>query len=339
MDEAVETGRSGAGGGTREAAPGVWRLTTPLPFRPREVHAHLARLDGGGWMLVDGGLGTEEGWAALDAGVRAVAGGWAEVALLVVTHMHMDHVGLAARARAASGAPVAMGALDAERMAHAHADPDDEAAYREALLRRCGAPAEFVAAVQAGRRRAAGLTPPVAVDRELEGEGGELPGAPGWRWVWTPGHTAGHVSLLRESDRLLVAGDAVLPAITPTIGVNRQRPDPVGDYLGALRRLEALRPSLVLPGHGDPIADPAARLAGLRDATREETAEVLALLPPEGATVWEAAERRYAGRDLPAGARTQALRETRAHLLRLEAEGRVAVERDAGGADRFRPAS
>jgi hypothetical protein len=85
------------------AAPGVWRVTTPLPFRPRSVHAYL--LDAGeGWVLVDGGLGTDEAWAALDAGVREAAGGWEAVAVHVVTHMHMDHVGLSRRVRDASGA-------------------------------------------------------------------------------------------------------------------------------------------------------------------------------------------------------------------------------------------
>jgi len=59
----------------RSVAPGLWRISTPMPGRPREVHAYLAELPGGGWMLVDGGIGTDEAWAALEAGVRGAAGG------------------------------------------------------------------------------------------------------------------------------------------------------------------------------------------------------------------------------------------------------------------------
>ncbi len=315
------------------AAPDVWRITTPLPFRPREVHAYLVRLEAERWMLVDGGIGTDEAWAALEGGVGEAAGGWKGVGLHLVTHMHLDHVGLAARALAAAPAPLAMGALDAERMASAAADREGESAYRADLLRRAGAPGEMVRAVEAAQQGAQALAPPVAADLALRGEGGELPGAPGWRWVWTPGHTAGHVSLFRPADRLLVAGDAILPRITPTLGVNRQRADPVGDYVAALDRLEALAPATILPGHGDPVGP--ARIAELRDAAEAETGAVAACLDEGPATCWEVVDRRYPGRELATSTRMLAIRETRAHLDRLAAAGRLELRPGPGGADLF----
>ncbi|HEX5871062.1 MAG TPA: MBL fold metallo-hydrolase, partial [Longimicrobium sp.] len=130
------------------ATEGIHRISTPMPGRPPQVNAYLVRCADGGWMLVDGGLNTAEAWAALDQGVRAAAGGWDRVGVHVVTHMHMDHVGLAARVREASGAAVLTGRLDAERMAHAAAHPDEEAEYRASLLRRCGAPDEMVRTVE-----------------------------------------------------------------------------------------------------------------------------------------------------------------------------------------------
>jgi glyoxylase-like metal-dependent hydrolase (beta-lactamase superfamily II) len=317
-------------------APALWRITTPMPGRPPEVHAYLAGLGGGRWMLVDGGLGTDAAWDALGAGVAEVAGGWSAVAVHVVTHMHMDHVGLAARVRRASGAAVRMGRLDAERMAHAAAHPDEEAAYRRALFAACGAPAEWVDAVEGGRATAQAMAPPVEVDGTLDGDEGEVAGAEGWRFAWTPGHTAGHVSLVRPEDGVLIAGDAVLPRITPTLGVNRQRADPVGDYLAALERLEAMAPRLVLPGHGDPLRDDAVpRIRELHAAAAGETETVAGVVDGAGATVWELASRRYPGREMGPGTRMLALRETRAHLERLAAQGRVAGERGDDGADRF----
>jgi glyoxylase-like metal-dependent hydrolase (beta-lactamase superfamily II) len=306
-----------------------------MPGRPPRVHAYLADLGGGRWMLVDGGLGTEEAWAALEAGVLEAAGGWEAVAVHGVTHMHMDHVGLAARVRSASGAPVVMGRLDAERMAHAAAHPDEEAAYRGGLFRRCGAPPGWIDAVQAGHAGARSLAPPVTVDATLDGEEGDVPGAPGWRFAWTPGHTAGHVSLHRPADGVLIAGDAVLPRITPTLGVNRQRADPVGDYVAALARLEALAPTLVLPGHGEPLADGGVRIRELRAAAESETETVASLVDGEPATVWELVDRRWPGREMGGATRMLALRETLAHLDRLAAAGRVARE-GGGGPERFR---
>lgn len=322
------------GGPALSVAPGVWRMTTPLPFRPSEVHAYVAALDDGCLVLVDGGLNTNQAWEALDAGVRAVAGGWPSVALHVITHMHMDHVGLAARVRGACGAPVVMGRLDAERMAHAATEPEDEAEYRAALLRRCGAPGEVVRAVEEARRSAEPLAPAVHVDLPLAGDGGELPGAPGWRWLWTPGHTAGHVSLHRPADGVVIGGDVVLPRITPTLGVNRQREDPVADYVHTLSRLEALPPSLVLPGHGAP-QEGVRRIRELRDAANGETETVAGLLGAEPRTCWQVVELRYPGREMSVSTRMLALRETLAHLDRLAAAGRAAVDEEARGPARF----
>ncbi|HYW08192.1 MAG TPA: MBL fold metallo-hydrolase [Longimicrobium sp.] len=318
-------------------APDVWRITTPLPFRPRSVHAYLVRLGADRWMLVDGGLGTDDAWQALDAGVREAAGGWNAVCLHFVTHMHMDHLGLTARAREAAPAAVVMGALDAERIASAAADPEGEAAYRADLLRRAGAPPEMRAGVENAQRGAAPLAPPFAVELPLHGEGGTVPGAPDWEWIWTPGHTAGHVSLIRSADRVVIAGDAVLPRITPTLGVNRQRADPVGDYLAALDRLQSATPSLILPGHGDPVG--AERIGELRAAAEAEGGAVLAALGDGPATAWQATERRYAGREFAVSTHMLALRETRAHLDRLATAGRVTREPGADGADLFTPAA
>jgi glyoxylase-like metal-dependent hydrolase (beta-lactamase superfamily II) len=304
-----------------QVAPDLWRVSTPLPFRPREVHAALARLDGGRWMLVDGGLGTDDAWAALDACVRSLAGGWDAVALHAVTHMHVDHVGLAARVREACGARVLMGALDAERMAHAAAEPGEEAEYRATLFRQAGIPAEVVAKLEGAREQQSAATPYVPVDDALAGDGGELPGAPGWRWTWTPGHTAGHVAFFRDRDRVLIAGDAILPRLLPTIGVNRQREDPVGDALSMLERVAALEPRTVVGGHGDVIGDPAARIAELRAGYEDEGRTFAGLLSASPRTAWELAEARRPGRELPDVIRVQLTREALAHLQRLRAAG------------------
>ncbi len=307
-------------------APGVWRVTTPLPFRPREVHAYLIEREPGQFALVDGGIESDEAWSVLDDAVHHVAGRWSGVVAHLVTHMHMDHIGLVRRVRAACAAPLLMGRLDAERSAHAAADPAEEAAYRERLFAEHGAPPEVREALRPKPRENRPSGASVPADHLLDGETGAVPELPGWTFVWTPGHTAGHISLHRPADDLLIAGDAVLPRVTPTIGVNRQRPDPVGDYLAALTRLEGLQLGTVLPGHGDAITEPAVRLAELRRATEEESRAVGALLNREAASAWQIAQARYAGRDLPLSTRVQALRETLAHLHRLVMSGAACAE-------------
>jgi glyoxylase-like metal-dependent hydrolase (beta-lactamase superfamily II) len=101
------------------------------------------------------------------------------------------------------------------------------------------------------------------------------------------------------------------------------RPDPLGDYLVALDRTIALDPEIALPGHGDPIADPAGRARELKEHHRvrlEEAAEALDGEPRSGY------ELSYAlfGSELNAAGRRFAIAETLSHFERLVQEGAAA---------------
>jgi glyoxylase-like metal-dependent hydrolase (beta-lactamase superfamily II) len=298
----------------------VFRVEVPLPFRPRSVNAYLIPSGGEGWVLVDGGIDDAGAWRALDEGVRRAVG-WAAVAVHVVTHMHVDHLGLVRQVRETCGAPLVMGELDADRAAHAAAHPEEEESYRLSLFRSHGVPEPVIEALGEGH------PPPssrrwVRPDHALPCAPARVPGAAGWTACWSPGHTAGHIALFRDSDATLVSGDAVLPRVSPTIGVNRQREDPVGDYLETLDRLEALDPVTILPGHGRPLAG-GARIRELRAEALAESERVAALLGRDPASAWTIAERRYGGRELPLPLRLQGFRETLAHLRRLVQQERA----------------
>jgi glyoxylase-like metal-dependent hydrolase (beta-lactamase superfamily II) len=101
--------------------------------------------------------------------------------------------------------------------------------------------------------------------RELPGNG-SIPPLPGWRWIHTPGHTAGHVSLFRDVDRTLIVGDAFCTTKQESFfaAVATQRPELHGppayfttDWDAArdsVERLASLNPSFIAPGHGQPMA-------------------------------------------------------------------------------------
>jgi glyoxylase-like metal-dependent hydrolase (beta-lactamase superfamily II) len=106
-------------------------------------------------------------------------------------------------------------------------------------------------------------------------DGGTIPGLPEWRWIHTPGHTAGHVSLFRDADRTLVVGDAFCTTAQESFfAVALQRAELHGppayfttDWDAArdsVRRLAALDPAFVAPAHGQPMAG-AATAAALRE--------------------------------------------------------------------------
>jgi glyoxylase-like metal-dependent hydrolase (beta-lactamase superfamily II) len=94
---------------------------------------------------------------------------------------------------------------------------------------------------------------------------GSVPHMPGWRWLHTPGHTAGHVSLFRDGDRCLIAGDAFATTKQESLyAVVTQEPEVNGppayftpDWASARRsvdRLAAVRPAIAATGHGPPMS-------------------------------------------------------------------------------------
>jgi glyoxylase-like metal-dependent hydrolase (beta-lactamase superfamily II) len=299
-----------------EALPGgIRRLTLPLPMGPRHVHCYLLPGDDG-WTLVDTGLGLPEAaerWSAVDA------------ARIVITHFHPDHAGGGADAQAATAAPVFQGAADYEQCERVWGS-DDWSERLADYLREHGLPAPIADEL----RQEARLFGPFirwARDPQLLAEGDDVDG---WRVLELPGHSDGHICLLR--DGVLVAGDHLLGEITPTVGLYPEsRPDPLGDYLASLERTIELAPQLALPGHGEPIADPARRAREIVEHHRKRLDETAAALSAEPRNAYEVSLALF-GDNLDASGRRFAVAETLAHLERLVRAGR-AVRHNAAYTD------
>lgn len=294
-------------------------MTLPLPTRPGHVHAYLLPGDDG-WTLVDTGVGlpgAKETWAAelQEAGGR--------VATVFVTHFHPDHVGAAADLHELTGARVVQGALDYAQCELVWGNP----AWSERLLdwfRLHGTPddvtAELVGQGSVYRPFIRYQRDPVLV------EAGEH--VDGWELVAAPGHADGQLCLLK--DGVLIAADHLLGRITPTVGLwPASRADPLGDYLAALDRTIELAPRIALPGHGEPIEDPAGRARELQEHHRVRLEETVAALGPEPRTGYDLSLALFGAELQPAGRRF-AVAETLSHAERLVREGAARRHEDGG---------
>ncbi|HEX6800473.1 MAG TPA: MBL fold metallo-hydrolase [Ktedonobacterales bacterium] len=334
---AVGEGVFPVGDGPERIAPDVWRIPLPLPFALRSMNAYLLGSAAEGWTLVDSGLGLAADEAALIAGLDAAGVVVEAIGNVVLTHAHPDHIGLSGWVAAASGAPVTM--LEGEDQALLRVwDPDGDMEIWDALSAMYaahGLTPEQVGNVRAitGRiRHVLRLPPHEAVRTVRDGETLRL-GEHDYRVFWTPGHSDHHMVLLRD-DGLLLAGDHVLPHITPNIGwYPYNRPNPLQDYYESLAKVRDLPAALVLPGHGRPFADLASRADELRAHHEERATEVQAIVAaaPDGAgaTAARVAQVLFGDRLRNDDDRRFALVECLAHLEHLRLEGQLArVERD-----------
>lgn len=276
-----------------------------------------------GPVLVDAGIDTPAARRALRAGARGLGIGRGGLAGVALTHAHIDHYGLAGAARAWGDAPLALHAReDALARRFVHGWPDDRPGVAE-TFRAVGMPSALAESLLAASDRIHTRYTYWTPDLLLEGERGVLPGAAAWAWILTPGHSPGHVVLYHAAERVLIAGDHVLPRISPNIGADLYAENPLADYLASLRALRALPVDLVLPSHGAPFADLAGRIDQiLAHHDGRNAAVVEALACPR--TALEVALALFPG--LPPDSFLHAVREVRAHLLYLRGTG--ALDRD-----------
>jgi glyoxylase-like metal-dependent hydrolase (beta-lactamase superfamily II) len=310
-----------------EVRPGLWTMPVPIPESPLRYTLAYAFVEDAGAVVVDPGWNTAEGRAALTAGLAAAGASTADVAGVVVTHIHPDHHGLSGWLREQSGGWIAMHPLEAETLpARAWAGRDRPPTADPVWLRRHGVPEDEIGALSAQPAQIAEILRMAEPDRLLH-DGDPVPGLTrGVRAVWTPGHTPGHLCLHDPAAGVLLTGDHLLPRISPNIAARGlgEEIDPLSAYLESLDRMAGFGADEALPAHEYRFRGIDARAAALVRHHHERGAEILAAVDRLGdAAAWAIAAELTWSRGwaaLHGMMRRMALAETVAHLLYLTTE-------------------
>jgi glyoxylase-like metal-dependent hydrolase (beta-lactamase superfamily II) len=312
----------------REVVPGIWKITLPIPFPLKMVNVY-ALVGQDGWTLVDAGMGTPEARTAFTAGLAKAGLDLSQLRSIVLTHHHPDHVGLSGELQEQSKVPVYMHEIDERSLR----------SLREGDMHK-----RFISVSQFFRQH--GLentqlwynqTPPDQVRRILrvppheafvlveDGSTIELSGEQ-YRVLWVPGHSDGQIVLFRERDGVFLAADHVLPRITPNIGLysDRDRTDPLDDYLHSLQKVEHLPANHVLPGHGEPFTDLGGRAREIIQHHNERLADILTILKERPQNAAEITKQLFPSRRIQNHeALRMAIAEILAHLEYLRLQGKL----------------
>lgn len=307
-----------------QVRPGLWSIPVPFPDpRTRYTLSYLLQSEGM-TVLIDPGMDTSEGWTHLLRGLEEAGASPRGVDGIIATHCHPDHLGLAERLRAASGAWLAMGAE--ERYYRPEQDFAAAAQVNERRLLDWGVPPTH--------RSRLSMTEPVyqmmrALARpDIALQDGEhiRVGAVHLEVVATPGHSPGHICLLDRERNLIISGDHLLPGIRPHVMLDHAGlSDPLESYLSSLLRTRVDPGIEVLPAHEYRYTGADTRSCALElwhERRAEEIIRVAESLDPQSlwsltsglgwARGWEAMDQ---------FAVQIALGETASHLVRLRNQG------------------
>ena len=305
-------------GSILEVAPGIMRVTLPVPFEMDGVHVYLL-VDHEGILMVDCGPRMPGTLELLDTAIRGIGASWDRLLGLVLTHWHMDHAGNAGEVRRRSGCWVAIHERDAAEAARYHRDPEGMLGGSPFFLS-LGVSEQMSGTLADAPSAFKTMAEDFPVDRPIhEAEVLQL-GHRSFRVVWTPGHTRGHLCLLEERTGVILVGDHILDPVTPNISFLPGMVNPLGDYRASLQRVSRLAPRRALPAHGGIIERPLERIRAILEHHSRREGAVLDAVTAGAETVAEVARVLFGG-DHPPLTWRLALLEALSHLEALVAAG------------------
>ena len=238
---------------------GIHRIQVPTPFAVGRVNVYL--IEDEPLTLVDAGPNSATSFNELTNGLAELGHSLEDIQLVILTHQHIDHLGLVSLVAERSGAEVA--AIDAavpfvENYSE-EAQKDDE--FARSVMLRNGIPPDVVSALSAVSQAFRAWGARADVTRVLH-EGDTIEFRDRTLHVHhRPGHSPTDTIFHDRESRLLLSADHLLghissnPLITRPPGGATERPQALVTYLRSLEQTREMDLDLVLPGHGDPITD------------------------------------------------------------------------------------
>jgi glyoxylase-like metal-dependent hydrolase (beta-lactamase superfamily II) len=271
------------------ALAGIHRLAISTPFAVGKVNCYL--IEDEPLTLVDTGPNSGKGLDELSARLAERGHSIDDLELIIVTHQHIDHLGLVEILVEHSGAEVAALGAASDRLADFDEDAEREDAFAVEVMLRNGIPEDVTTALRTVSRSFRGWGSHVTVTRPLQdGETMEFRDRR-LRVLHRPGHSPSDTVFWDEQRRILIAADHLIghissnPLISLPLDGSEERTQALVTYIDSLRKTREMPAEIVLPGHGEPITEHVelidARLAS-HDRRKEKIYKLIAERPRTG---------------------------------------------------------
>jgi glyoxylase-like metal-dependent hydrolase (beta-lactamase superfamily II) len=273
---------------------GIHRLGIPTPFAVGRVNCYL--LEDEPLTLVDTGPNSGKALDELQAQLAARGHSIDDLELVILTHQHIDHLGLVEIIVQHSGAEVAAIDVAADRLANFSVDAELEDSFAVDLMLRNGIPQEVAFALQSVSRSFRGWGSKAEVTRRLR-DGEELAFADRRLQVLhRPGHSPSDTIFWDAERRILIAADHLIahissnPLITRPLDGSSDRPQALVQYIESMQKTRELPAEIVLSGHGDPITDHVALIDERLSKHERRKEKIYGLIEEQPRTGYEIAQ-------------------------------------------------
>jgi glyoxylase-like metal-dependent hydrolase (beta-lactamase superfamily II) len=276
------------------ALAGIHQLRIPTPFAVGRVNCYL--LEDEPLTLIDTGPNSGKALDELQHQLGERGHSIDDLELVIVTHQHIDHLGLVEIVVEHSGAEVAALGLAAERLANFREDAEREDEFAVDLMLRNGIPQEVAFALQGVSRSFRGwgaraeVTRPLADGERLEFRDREL------QALHRPGHSPSDTVFWDERRRILIAADHLIahissnPLISRPLDGSSPRTQALVTYIESLRKTRQMPAEIVLSGHGEPISDHVALIDDRLARTERRKEKIHRLIEERPRTAYELAQ-------------------------------------------------
>ncbi|AOM83690.1 MBL fold metallo-hydrolase [Salisediminibacterium beveridgei] len=274
----------------------IKEITIDTPFQVGPVNVYLIFSDA--LILVDTGPKTAEAREQLKAGLRKYGVSFKDLDYLLLTHHHPDHIGLTAEV--AESTKVAGHHRLIPWLDPAH-HPDflkQRIAYLDHFYKRHGMDEASASAIVNQNLKYMTYAEVAPLNVPLH-DGDRLDGLPGWHVMETLGHAQTHLSLMRDNDQVMVAGDHLIRHISsnallePPHEPGGERPRTLLQYREAMKK--CLSASKVYSGHGEPVLEPAALIQKRLYEQDQKAAYLKSLIGQEVMTAVGVTRKMYKG--------------------------------------------